>query len=203
MRPALTLTCNLIVSAAALLVVAPAYAQISADQQLAVARRLLPDGASENIEFIVPSAAGDVVHLAGNGEWICRGDRPGDNRLSLSCYTRSAAPFLDRQRELVQQGIRGADMRAFLDKEAKAGELPLPAYGLEISASGTIGDDGGPPDEMNIYYLLYIPFATSGSIGVSDVQPEDPTVPFLHFPGTHESHVMWMEVKHGLAPTEG
>ena len=46
---------------------------------------------------------------------------------------------------------------------------------------------------MNVYYLLYIPFATAASIGVSDVEPEDPTVPFLHRAGTHESHIMWME----------
>jgi len=133
------------------------------------------------------------VHRAGDGQWVCHGDQPGDDQLSLSCYTRSAAPFLDRQRELDRQGIRGAAMRELLDKEARAGELLLPAYGLEISASGTLGEGGTPPEEMSVYYLLYIPFATSASIGVSDVHTADPTVPYLHRAGTHESHLMWME----------
>ncbi len=46
---------------------------------------------------------------------------------------------------------------------------------------------------MSVYYLLYIPFATSASIGISDVSPDDPAVPYLHHAGTHESHVMWMK----------
>lgn len=84
-------------------------------------------------------------------------------------------------------------MREVLDEEARSGELRLPAYGLELSASGTLGEDGALPEEMSVYYLLYIPFATSASIGVSDVAPEDPTVPYLHRAGTHESHIMWMQ----------
>ena len=82
-------------------------------------------------------------------------------------------------------------MREVLDREAKAGAIKLPPYGLEMSASGTLGDDGELPEEMSVYYLLYIPFATSASIGVSDVVPDDPTVPYLHQAGTHEAHVMW------------
>ena len=193
MRRTLTVTLSPIISAAMLLVVDAAYAQIPADQQLSAARHLLPEGARQDVEFILPYVDGDVVHAVGDGEWICRGDRPGDDRLSLSCYTRSAAPFLDRQRELVSQDIRGAAMRELLDKEAKAGKIQLPAYGLEISASGTLGEGGTLPEEMSVYYLLYIPFATSASIGISDVSPDDPAVPYLHHAGTHESHVMWMK----------
>ncbi len=193
MRRTLSVMFSLIISLATLFVVDSAYAQIPADQQLATVRLLLPEGAREHVEFILPSADGDVVHRAGDGEWICRGDRPGDDRLNLSCYTRSAAPFLDRQRELVSQDIRGAAMREVLDQEARSGELQLPAYGLELSASGSLGEDGTLPEEMSVYYLLYIPFATAASIGVSDVAPEDPTVPYLHQAGTHESHIMWMQ----------
>ncbi len=193
MRRALTMTFSLIIAAVTLLVVDAAHAQIPADQQLATARLLLPEGARQDVDFILPSADGDVVHETGGGEWICRGDRPGDDRLNLSCYTRSVAPFLDRQRELISQDIRGAAMRELLDQEAKASELQLPAYGLEISASGTLGKGGTLPEEMSVYYLLYIPFATAASIGVSDVAPDDPTVPYLHQAGTHESHVMWLK----------
>ncbi len=62
MRRTLSVMFSLIISLATLFVVDSAYAQIPADQQLATVRLLLPAGAREHVEFILPSADGDVVH---------------------------------------------------------------------------------------------------------------------------------------------
>lgn len=40
---------------------------------------------------------------------------------------------------------------------------------------------------------LHVAFATSASIGVSNVAPEDPTVPYLCHAGTNEPHNVRME----------
>ena len=189
MRPACRCLGALVV--VALVVPSAAQAQVAADLQLEIARHLLPEEGRAAVEFVLPGDEGDVVYRAGDGDWICRGDPPGDDRLSLSCYTRSAGPFLDRQRELLQRGVRGQAMREVIDREVAAGELELADYSLEINASGDLGPDRDPPQRMTVYYLLFIPFATTASIGVSDVRPDDPTVPYLHHPGTHEAHVMW------------
>lgn len=180
----------------------PGTPEVPVSEQLSLVQSLLPDVDVSQIDFVLPGDKGDAVHQRGSAGWICRGDRPGDSRFAISCYARALAPMLDRQRELIAEGTGGDAMRAQVDDEIRSGALRMPAPGLELSISGTLGADGSAPAELSVYYLLYVPFATSSTIGVSDVRPDDPTVPFLHHPGTHESHLMWMRAV-TLTPSGG
>lgn len=179
-----------------------ASAQVSTRDQLAVIARLLPPAAAESAELILPLPTGDVVGREGSGDWICRGDSAGDDQLSLNCYTRSMAAVLDRQRQLQGQGMESDAVREQIDREARSGQLSLPQAGAEIYASGPLSPDGGLPETLSVYHLVYVPFATSESIGVSDLEPDDPAVPFLHHAGTHEAHVMWSETVPLAAPSD-
>ncbi|HEX6643761.1 MAG TPA: hypothetical protein VF037_03735 [Gemmatimonadales bacterium] len=135
----------------------------------------------------------DLVELrAGTNEMICLGDDPAHKGFQVSCYHRSLEPFMERGRELRKAGVtrrEAVDSARLAD--VKAGRIVMPAAALLSSVfaeSDSFDATRGAPEKHSALDVLYLPYATEESSGVT----EQPTVdrPWLMYPGLPWAHVM-------------
>ncbi len=159
---------------------------------------MLPAGARDGVTFLSPTDGGVRVESSGDGAFTCLGDEAGDDRFSVSCFSDSLAPFLDHQRMLRKQGLRGPAFRERLCEDVTAGIVSLPNRGLIIEASGQLAAGADLPDSMTVYHLLQQPDARPESLGLPAEEPR-PGWPFLHHSGTCDAHVMWSERRYPAA----
>lgn len=124
----------------------------------------------------------------GTNQYICLADSPGDENFRVVCYHESLDPFMGRGREIRAAGGSGADVRRIRLQEVESGELTMPAQAMFLILSGTRGPDGAAPDSVSSRSVIYVPYATPESIGLSGT-PQG-TEPWLMDPGQHRAHVM-------------
>ena len=170
---------------------APAVGQDPRDTQVALAESLLPASARGKAKIVVRDATGEVVIRKGDG-FICVSDSSRPGRLSLNCHQEALQEQLDLEREVALEGFRGKEFTQQLCKQADARGVVVPDGTIEISASVGVEPDSSLPYEMTVYYLLWLPLATTASIGIVDENPGDGS-PWLHKAGTCQAHVMWSE----------
>ena len=181
---------------------APAVGQVPLDTRVALVESLLPASARGKAKIVVRDATGEVVIRKGGG-FICISDSSRPGRLSLNCHQEALQEQLDLEREVALEGFRGEEFAHRLCKLADARGVVVPDGAIEISASIRLESDGSLPHKMTVYYLLWLPQATTASIGIVDENPGDGS-PWLHKAGTCQAHVMWPEqrpISDGLANT--
>ncbi len=167
-----------------------------AAEQMAAAVLPLPPTLRAGARVLGYDANRKMVELragaAGNG-MTCLADMPGDERFHVACYASTMEPFMLRGRELRAQGVKGDTVDVVRFKEVKEGKLKMPTqpaalYSLTGKVSGWNGATGQLSGASRLY-VVYMPFATEQTTGLSAVPQKDG--PWLMFPGTPKAHIMF------------
>ena len=192
-------TLLLATTAGAQAVVTPAQpsaprAPMTIEHQLASAVLPLPAEMRAGATVMGYGADGKLATLrAGTGSMVCLAADPKVERFHVACYHRSMEPFMARGRELRAQGVTGERVDSVRFAEAKAGKLALPKepavlYSLTGAPNAYDAATGTAPEARHLY-VVYIPYATAESTGLSarPVQGQ----PWIMYPGTPKAHIMF------------
>ena len=133
-----------------------------------------------------------VVLRQGTNELICLADDPGQPGFSVSCYHKDLEPFMKRGRELKKQGMDDQQIFETREKEVQAGSLKMPKDPSTLYVFGADEKDidvtTGEVKQGYLRYVIYIPYATSASTGLSEKPSKG--APWIMNPGTHRAHIM-------------
>lgn len=136
---------------------------------------------------------GSLIELRqGTNELICLSDDPQKKGISVACYFKELEPFMARGRELTKAGKTTTETREIRGEEVKSGKLKIPEGSMLFVYSAKDEDhntDTGEIKEGHLRYVIYLPFATTETTGITD-KPSVPGMPWLMDPGTHRAHVM-------------
>jgi len=178
---------------AAVLVAAPAAAQERTPAwEIAAAVLPLPDSMRAGAA-VFAYRAGKLVELrAGRNEMVCLSDDPAGKGFQASCYHRSLEPFMARGRALRAEGItRREQVDSARLAEVKGGRLVMPSAAVLSSVfaeSDSFDATAGPAPGQRALDVIYLPYATQASTGISEVPATDR--PWLMFAGQPWAHVM-------------
>jgi hypothetical protein len=164
------------------------------EQQIAGAVIPAPQDMRASATVLGYDAKGKLVTLRkGTGALVCLATDPAAKAFHTSCYHRSLEPFMARGRALRAQGVKDDQVDTVRFREVKEKKLAVPTgpavlyqvFGARDSvdlARGVV--KGGQP-----LYVVYIPFATAESVGLSAKPVED--APWVMYPGTPKAHIMF------------
>jgi hypothetical protein len=129
---------------------------------------------------------------AGTNGMICLADDPARKGFHAACYYKSLEPFMARGRALRASGMSAEATDSVRIAELTSGTLPLPTSGAGLYSISHDDDafdpSGGIPDRTRGLYVVYLPFATEASTGISATPARDR--PWLMYPGKPTAHVM-------------
>lgn len=109
----------------------------------------------------------------------------------VACYHKGLEPFMARGRALRDEGVKGAEVDSVRFREIKSGALKMPTQGALYSLTAKpeqFDRTTGKLSGASALAVVYIPFATPESIGLS-AKPVA-SGPWLMFPGTPKAHIM-------------
>ena len=136
------------------------------------------------------NAKGEVVTLRpGSNDLICLADDPGDKSFSVACYHKDLEPFMARGRELAAQGGKGKARHEARWKEVEEGKVPMPREPRMLYVLTGSGYDAakGQVTDSYLRWVVYVPYATPESTGLSTTAGP---APWLMYPGTPGAHIM-------------
>jgi hypothetical protein len=161
-------------------------------EQIAGALLPLPKELRDGAGVMGYRAAGTLELLrAGKNGMLCLADDPAEERFHVSCYADTMEPFMARGRALRAGGVKGAQVDTVRFAEVKSGKIKMPtapAALYQIFADSYDAGTGTVKNGRNLF-VVYIPFATPATTGLSTV-PSD-TKPWLMLPGTPKAHIMF------------
>ncbi len=165
-----------------------------AAEQVAAAVLPLPNDMRASATVLGYAADGKLgVLRKGSGGMTCLARDPKAPQFHVACYHDSLEPFMARGRELRASGVAGTQVDTVRFREARAGTLKLPDHPASLySLTGGTGYDGktGTAPGARWLYVVYVPYATAASTGLSDKPQEG--APWLMFPGTPKAHIMFV-----------
>lgn len=169
------------------------FAQTSSEVQIKSAVAPLPEEfrATATVLGYEAGKPSLVTLRAGNGPFTCLADDPSDQRFHVACYHNDLEPFMKRGRDLRAQKVVNVDSARYAEIEAKKLSMPNHPSAL-YSLTGkpeSLGADGTVTGARQLY-VVYIPFATSASTGLSSKPAA--TTPWIMFPGTAKAHIMFV-----------
>jgi hypothetical protein len=173
---------------------APVVAQTPppASQQIAGAVLALPEAMRADAGVMGYKAAGKLELLRpAKNDMLCLADDPAEEKFHVSCYHTSMEPFMARGRSLRAEGVKGTQVDTVRFAEVKSGKLKMPTAPASLyQIFGEAFDaTGGTVSKGRSLFVVYIPFATEKSTGLS-TKPSDKT-PWLMLPGTPKAHIMF------------
>ncbi|MBL8178013.1 MAG: hypothetical protein JNK48_25270 [Bryobacterales bacterium] len=177
---------------AALLVVSSlsAAAPPPAEVQIAGAVQAAPKDRRDGAEVLGYSPEGKLVTLRkGTNDLVCLADNPSVENFEVDCYHKELEPFMARGRELAAQGVKGMDRHKMRWKEVDDGKLALPKQPRMLYVLTGKGFDAasGTVTESYLRWVVYVPYATPESTGLSTKSSNEP---WLMYPGTAGAHIM-------------
>jgi len=129
---------------------------------------------------------------AGTNGMICLADDPARKGFHAACYYQSLEPFMARGRDLRARGMSAEATDSVRMAELTSGTLPLPTSGAGLYSISHDDDAFDPaagiPEGTRGLYVVYLPFATEASTGISATPARDR--PWLMYPGKPTAHVM-------------
>ena len=167
----------------------------SKEVQISGALSPAPSDLKEEARVLGFNESGEMIELReGSNGFTCLADNPMDNRFHASCYHDSLEPFMKRGRELRAEGKGRDENRNIRLEEIKRGELKMPSepaalYQLFGQASA-LNQETGAVENVNPLYVMYIPYATTESTGLSS-EPLMPGGPWLMDAGQPWAHIMY------------
>jgi hypothetical protein len=178
-----------------LLAVAPALAaqKQPAVQQIAQAISPLPEPLRAGAT-VMAFAGGSKLELIrkGSNPMICLPDDPDVEGFHAACYHRDLEPFMEAGRRARAEGLTRDEVWQLRIQEIDAGKWSMPQHAVALySVSGPDGSfdysTGSAPAARSLH-VIYVPYATEESIGVSTQAANDR--PWLMNPGTPFAHLM-------------
>ena len=184
-------TTSLLLGLAVLVSQPPADAQLTPRSRADLVLSLLPAAAQHDATIVFRDGDAEEVYREGNGPFLCVSDVSSSDRISMVCHHHVLEARLRFERALRREtGLSGGAFRERLCEEVVGSSLDVPIGSMEITASLARDEGGSYEDEMTVYHLLWVPEATSATLGVPDEDPGDGR-PFLHQASTCGAHVMW------------
>lgn len=160
------------------------------DRQISQAVMAAPQNQRTDATVLGYNENGEVVLLReGPGNLICLANNPSTSDFSVACYHKELEPFMARGRELKAQGLDFKSIFDTREEEVKSGKLKLPQNSTLMVLSGDEDPDTGFIRDAHTRYVVYVPFATGKSTGLSE-KPLGAGAPWLMNPGTHRAHIM-------------
>jgi hypothetical protein len=159
-------------------------------EQIASAVLAAPKERREAAGVLGYSAAGKVITLReGKNDLICLADNPADKTFSVACYHKDLEPFMARGRELDADGTKGVDRHKLRWKEVDDGKVKMPREPRMLYVLTGKGFDAAKGEVIESYlrWVVYTPYATPESTGLST---KSGTEPWLMYPGTAGAHIM-------------
>ena len=171
----------------------PAEAQTkSTDQQIIEAVSPLPDSLQAGAEVRTLTSGELVTVRDGSNEMICLADDPTREGFHAACYHRDLEPFMIRGREIRAEGMTRPEVDSIRLAEIESGALEMPSQPTalySLSSDSTAWDEAsGRPVDASGLYVIYLPYATALSSGISPLPARDR--PWLMYPGKPWAHVM-------------
>ena len=167
-----------------------------AAEQIAGAVTPAPEGMRDAATVLGYSAAGELVTLRrGEGDLICLADDPEDERFHAACYYKALDPFMARGRELRAAGKERSEILETREAEIAGGKLEMPPgptalYSL-TGPAGSFDPATGTVSGANRTYVVYIPYATAESTGLSPQAAVG--APWIMSPGKPWAHIMLVQ----------
>ena len=177
--------CLLSLSAAALVAEAP-----SSGDQIAAGVLAAPEDRRDGAGVLGYDPDGKIITLReGSNDMICLADAPGDERFSVACYHKDLEPFMARGRELSAQGHKGEKRHQIRWKDVDQGRVAMPREPRMLYVLTGKGYDAGKGEVIEPYlrWVVYAPYATPESTGLSTTPGDGP---WLMFAGTAGAHIM-------------
>lgn len=171
-------------------------AKANKKNQIKAAVSAAPDNLKAEATVLGYDSQGNLTTFRdGTNELICLADDPRQSNFHVTCYHQDLHPFMKRGRELKAQGLSRKKVDSLRQQEIKSGELNLPRKPMALYSLT------GPEDSFNYstghlkgaspLYVVYIPFATEASTGLSQ-KPASKGAPWIMEPGTPWAHIMVM-----------
>ncbi len=163
-----------------------------ANQQIAAAILALPEPMRDDAGVMGYKIAGklELLRPSRNG-MLCLADNPAEDKFHVSCYHDSMDPFMARGRALRADGVKGTQVDTVRFAEVKSGKIKMPTAPASLyQVFGEAYDaTAGTVSKARALFVVYIPFATEKSTGLS-AKPSEKS-PWLMFPGTPKAHIMF------------
>ncbi|MFN7933368.1 MAG: hypothetical protein U0R19_08585 [Bryobacteraceae bacterium] len=161
-----------------------------AAEQIAGAVQAAPKDRRDGAEVLGFSPEGKLVTLRkGTNDLVCLADNPNLENFEVDCYHKDLEPFMARGRELAAQGVKGMDRHKMRWKEVDDGKLAIPKQPrmLYVLTGKSFDAATGTVAEAYLRWVVYVPYATPESTGLSTKSSNEP---WLMYPGTAGAHIM-------------
>jgi len=170
----------------------PKNQKLSRDEQVSSAIFAVPVEAREGATVYGYDDNGDLIVIRkGDNNFICIADNPNKDGFQVVAYHKSLEPMMSRGRELNNQGKSRQEKEEARSSEAKSGKLKLPedpaTLHIYYGENGFFNTESGEIENAKFRYVVYIPYATQESTGLS-LKPSNH--PWLMFPGKYNAHIM-------------
>lgn len=165
-----------------------------ADQQVAAAVLPAPEGLRASATVLGYDAKGKLTTLrAGTGSLVCLADDPAAKNFHVACYQKELEPFMARGRALKAEGKSREAIDSIRQAEIGAGKLPMPKQPTALyelfGPEGSWTPAGGLSKEARPVYVLYIPYATEATTGLTQAGQKG-GMPWIMYPGKPWAHIM-------------
>ncbi len=172
----------------------PKNQKLSADQQIASAILAAPAEVREGAMVYGYSESGEFMMLReGSNEFVCVADNPAKDGFQVVSYHKSLEPMMERGRELNAEGKSREEKEDVRKKEAASGKMALPeapaTLHIYYGENAYFNEETSANDNGKYRYVVYIPYATQESTGLS-LAPNESSHPWLMFPGRYNAHIM-------------
>ena len=167
----------------------------SAEVQIAGAVLAAPVELRAGAAVLGYNAQGERVQVReGKNELICLATDPAKTTFNVACYHKDLEPFMARGRELMAQGVKGKERHEKRWKEVQEGKVPMPREARMLYVLSGKGYDAanGQVTDSSLRWVVYVPYATPESTGLSTTPGPGP---WLMYPGTPGAHIMIMPPK--------
>ncbi|MCF6349254.1 MAG: hypothetical protein L3J20_13325 [Flavobacteriaceae bacterium] len=168
--------------------------KLTNEQQIASALLAAPQEVREDAKVYGYDSEGNFITLKeGTNDMVCIADNPNKDGFEVVSYHKDLDPYMARGRVLKAEGKSFTERRDTREKEARDGSLSMPKKSATLhilhGKSGWFDIDSTKVRNANYRYVVYIPFATQASTGLS-LKPNAPGHPWLMFPGKANAHIM-------------
>jgi hypothetical protein len=180
----------LLLLAVGLAALAPAATVDSPEDQIASSILAAPKERRSDATVLGYNAKGEVVTLRkGTNDLICLAHDPAVEAFSVACYHKDLEPFMARGRELAVQGLKGKERHEARWKEVQDGKVSMPSQARMMYVLSGTGYDPHKGEVIKPYlrWVVYVPYATPESTGLSTTPGP---APWLMYPGTPGAHIM-------------